>query len=181
MFETTNRRRLAIGAAVGLIAGALGVVAVQAQPGPPPGRGPWGRHMGGPPAGRLGFALGQLDLTEAQREQIRAIHQTHRQETQAAGQQVTAARQALDQAVASGADEGAIRGAAAKLGEAIAEASVLRAKVHAEVLQVLTPEQQAKARELRAQFQERAKLRQQRMKLRMKQQRPAPPPAGGML
>jgi protein CpxP len=154
-------------AALGLVV-AFGLTAL-AQQGPGPGRqgGPWGR---GPRAHAmaLGFALGQLDLTAAQREQVQAILQQHRAERQVLAQQARAARLALNQAVeAPTVDEGAIKAASASLGEVHTQMALMRARVRSEVLQVLTPEQRAKAEALKAERAERMKQR--------RAPRPAPP------
>lgn len=136
----------------------------------PPGRGGWGlgpgpgRGMMGPggPFG-LGFALGRLDVTDAQRQQIRTIVQSHRQEFQALAERRRTAQHALQAAItADPLDEAAIRSASAALAEVQADDAVLRAKVHREVFAVLTPEQQAKAKALREEAQKRAEQRRQR-------------------
>jgi Spy/CpxP family protein refolding chaperone len=60
-----------------------------------------------------------------------------------------------------------------------AEAAVLRARVHEQIYQVLTPEQQQKAKTLQAERQKRRAERQERMKQRdeqRRQQRQAQPP-----
>lgn len=136
----------------------------------PAGRGGWGPGMGpgrgmmgpGGPLG-LGIALGRLDVTDAQRQQIRTIIQSHRQEFQALAERRRTAQQALQAAVtADPLDEAAIRSASAALAEVQADAAVLRAKVHREVFAVLTPEQQAKAKALREEARQRAEQRRQR-------------------
>jgi Spy/CpxP family protein refolding chaperone len=74
-------------------------------------------------------------------------------------------------------DEQAVRTRAAELATLTADAAVLRAKVHSEVFAVLTPEQQAKAAELKAQRQARREQRRERVRERMKDrgQRATPP------
>jgi periplasmic protein CpxP/Spy len=99
-----------------------------------------------------GFALRQLDLTDEQREQIRSIREQNREAARAVGQKLMTARQGLrDAATAETMDEAAIRAAAGALATAEAEAAINHARVHAQVWKVLTPEQQAKAKELREQ------------------------------
>jgi len=153
-------KRMAVGVAALGLAATFGLTAL-AQQGPGPDRqgGPWGR---GPRAQglALGFALGQLDLTAAQREQVHAILQQHRDESRVLAKQARAAREALDQAVeAPTIDEGAIKAATANMAEAHAQMALLRARVRADVLQVLTPEQREKAEALKAQMRERTKTR----------------------
>ena len=76
-------------------------------------------------------------------------------------------------------DEQAVRTRAAELAAVEADAAVLQAKVHSEVFAVLTPEQQAKAAELKAQREVRAQQFRERARERVKerQQRRATPPA----
>ena len=134
---------------------------------PPDGPGPRARRAGrreGPPPGGQLMHLRRLDLSEAQREQIRSIHEQSGEATQAADERVRAARQALQDAVTADlVNEGAIRAVATELGIAEGDAAVQRAYVHAQVWQMLTPEQQAAAREAEAEMQARAGQRLQRM------------------
>jgi protein CpxP len=113
-----------------------------------------------------GMALRQLDLTDAQREQIRSIFEQNRDEMRAAREKLRTARRGLHDAASADTvakagtiDESAIRTAAETLANAEAEAAINRARVHAQVWQLLTPEQQAKAKELRQQREQRRKER----------------------
>ena len=118
-----------------------------------PGFGRMHRHSGG---GFDGRALRGLDLTDDQRQQIRSIHEGSREATRAVGEKLMTARRALrDAAAAETIDESAIRAAAGALANAEAEAAIARARVHAQVWKVLTPEQQEKAKAFRDQRRER--------------------------
>ena len=121
-------------------------------PGGPGGRlgGPGGPGRGGGPMNVLGpMALERLDLTDAQREQVRAVVQAHDQELKALNDRSFAARKALELAVmADTFDEGAIRARSADMAAVEADLAVTRARIRSEVFQMLTPEQRAKAREL---------------------------------
>ena len=124
--------------------------------------------------------LRQLDLTDDQRAQVRQVMDSHRDELRAIGERLMAAHRAQRDAVtAAQFDEQAVRTRAAELAAAEADAAVLRAKVHSEVFAVLTPEQQAKAAELKAQREARAQQFRERARERVKerQQRRATPPA----
>jgi len=189
------RRSLAgmFGAAAVAAVVTTGFVHAQAQEGTgaPPARherrGPGG--PGGPgDAGRFGRGgfggpmaiLRQLDLTEDQRAQVRQVMDSHRDELRASGERVMAAHRAQNDAVtAAQFDEQVVRTRAAELAAVQADAAVLQAKVHSEVFAVLTPEQQAKAAELKAQRQVRAQQFRERARERAKerQQRRATPPA----
>jgi len=112
--------------------------------------------------------LGRLDLSDAQKEQVRTIVESHRDELGALGQRGMNARQALDAAVmAEVFDEGAIRTAAAEVGAVEADMAVARARISAEVYQILTADQQAKLKELRAQMRERMESRRERRQARL--------------
>lgn len=142
--------------------------------------GPGGFGMRGPGGfGRGGFGgplamMRQLDLTDAQRAQIHQVMASHRDELRAVAEKLRAAHQAQrEAATAAQFDEQAVRTRAAELAAISADAAVLHARVHSEVFAVLTPEQQAKAAELKAQREARVQQRRERMQQR--RQRVAPP------
>lgn len=118
------------------------------------GRGPMGMMgAGGPmglggPAG-LGIPLGQLGLTDAQKEQVKKILESHRDEGQALRKEAQPAHEALRTAIENN-DAAAIQAASAGLASEIEKGAILSAKVRAEVFGVLTDEQKATAKELRA-------------------------------
>jgi protein CpxP len=147
----TRSRTITTIAAVAAVALGIGLTAASAQGGRGfggPGRGgPFGRGgmMGGGP-----FMLGQLDLTEQQRQQVAAIHEQNREAGQAAAEKLRAAHDAQRAAVtAVPFDENAIRTTTAALAAAMTEQALLQARIHAQVYEILTPEQRAKAEELR--------------------------------
>lgn len=155
-------------------------------PGGPGGRGGFGRAGGpgpgpGGPFGPLGLPrmlAEQLDVTDAQREQIRGIVSQHETEARQLGDRLGKALQAQHNAVNGETfDEGAIRAAASEVATAQAELAVLHGRVHADVLQVLTPEQHAKLRELRTEMDARQQERAKRMEERRRNGRPSRAPA----
>lgn len=109
-------------------------------------------HVGG-----AGFwVLHQLDLSDEQRAQVQAIQEQHRAELQALSEKLKPAHAALAAAAMSvPADEAQIQARAAELGVVQTEAVVLHARIQAEVFQVLTPEQQEKAKALHEERHER--------------------------
>ena len=111
------------------------------------------------PMARLARRLG---ITDAQKAQIKAVMQSHREERQALARRAADARAALRAAVtADTPDETAIRQRSAELAAVQADMAVARARVQAEVFQQLTPEQRAQAKTLRSQMKDRiSKLRQ---------------------
>ena len=105
-----------------------------------------GPGRGGPFAG---LPLRELNLSDAQREQVRAITESHQAEMKAVGDRAMTARQALHAATTSPSfDEAAVRARAAELAAVEADFAVFRARIFADVYQILTPEQQAKVKEL---------------------------------
>jgi len=107
--------------------------------------GPAGGH-GGPKAQRMFEHLaGKLDLTDAQRTQVRGVLKAHADEILAQVQAGMDARQALHDAVmAQPSDENAIRSLAAKVGEVHGNGALLIVKIRSEIWPILTPEQQQK-------------------------------------
>jgi protein CpxP len=151
-------------------------------PGGPGGPGGFFRGPGGPGGpggfGAMGLLRG-LDLTDEQRAQVRQVMDGHRADLKAIGDRLQAARKAEHDAVtAAQFDEQLVRGKSAELAAVMADAAVLQAKLHSDVFAVLTPEQQAKAAELKAQRQVRAEQFRQQVRERVKerrQQRATPP------
>ena len=172
-----NGRAWRVAAAAAVVVGALGAVSYAQQPGPGRGPGPgWGPEFHGQrgrafgPGGRLGIPLGQLELTDAQRQQVAAIVEGHRAEMRQLAERSREARQAVRQASeAQPFDENAVRAASNVLAAVMADGAVLRAKVRAEVMGVLTDEQRAKAAQLGAQAEQRMQQRKQRMEERRQQ------------
>ena len=123
--------------------------------------GPGGPGMrGGPggPGGMFGLPLRALELTDAQREQVKAIMESHRDAQKAAGDKMMEARKALHDAIAADAfDEAAIRAAAGAVAALDADAAVQQARIRAEIFAILTPEQVKKAKELRTGMENRMK------------------------
>lgn len=140
--------------------------------GPPPGRmggrGPGGPGMGrggpGGPGGPMAFGLDPRDLTDAQREQIKAIRQRHMEAITPLADRANKAHQALNLAVLAG--NGDLRGLSQEIGAAEAELAFATAQIETEVLGVLTPEQkqkiQARQKEMEARRAEMGQRRQSR-------------------
>ena len=161
-------RSLTIGV---LVAGLLAGGAAYAQ-GPGPG-GPRGRMGAGGPGGDL--PLRALNLTDAQRQQVRDVGARHRSNLQAAGQQLRQAAAAQRAAVETlPVDENAIRVATESLATAQATMAIEQAHVRSEIFSILTPEQQDKVQQLKAAREARMKNRQERLQ----QKRQQPPRQG---
>ena len=169
-----TRTKVLVGG-VGLVLAAVAVVAThavhaaEAQRGG--GRGGRGAAMGGPrgggPVGALLLPLRRLDLSDEQRDRVRTAIGEGREAARTNLGETRAAREALAEATASATvDEDRIRSLAAELGRLAGDAAVRRAQVYAAVWQILTPEQQARAEEIRAAREERRNARRERMEER---------------
>ena len=157
MIRGIRSRSLVAGSAALLTVAVVSTVFAQGGPGPR------GNRRGGP-----GFpGLQQLNLTDTQREQVRDVMQRHRDEMQDAGRRLRAAHQAQQQAIQTvPVNEGLIRSTTQSLAAAETDMAILQARVHSDVWTLLTPEQQAKAKELREQ---RAARQEQRKQQRQQQ------------
>lgn len=125
------------------------------------GHGPRGEGMG--PMGHGGpmRMLRELDLTNDQRQQVRALFE----EVEAAGvpERLREARESLHDAIESGADESTLRQQASQLGEVEGDAAVEWARVHARIQEILTTEQRKELEQLKQDAKERMEmLRRQR-------------------
>ena len=112
------------------------------------GRGGPGGRMGGPMGGPLGFREVMRDLTDAQREQVKAIHERHAARIQPLAERSRAAREALHTAVLSG-NTGNLQALSIEVGNAETELTFAQAQVQSEVFNVLTAEQKQKIAERR--------------------------------
>jgi len=172
---TAAMKRLGVTLATHVLAVGLGagVYAAQDQNTRGPGR-PFMEQRGGPggpgpmagrggPMGPMGL-LGplppriaeQLGLSDAQKDQIRNIMESHRVEVRALMDRANAAREALEAAITSTTfDETTIRVRSAESAAIEADMAVMRARIRAEVVQILTPAQQTQLGQLQSQMQQR--------------------------
>jgi len=91
----------------------------------------------------------KLGLTDEQAAQLQQLRTSQQETMKASREAIQQKREALGEAVQSGADEQAIRAAAAELGTALGDAAVLRAAHVAEVKKILTPEQLEKMQQFK--------------------------------
>jgi periplasmic protein CpxP/Spy len=162
MTATVKRLTLGIGAAA-LALGVSAGVFVHAQDGgqqrPAFGEGrrggpggPGGVRGPGGPMGLLPMLGRDLALTDAQKDQLKTIAESHKDDWKALADRERTAHTALNQAVtADTIDEALIRQKSADVAVVEADLSVARARARAEGLQVLTAEQRAKVKERAAQ------------------------------
>lgn len=83
----------------------------------------------------------RLELSEFQREQWSALHEEHHPRMREIHQEMREQRKALKSASEDGFDEFAAETAAERIGELTREATLMRARMHAEVRELLTEEQ----------------------------------------
>ena len=157
---TRFKSTFAAGAAVLMLAGASPMVLAASRDGAQQQqrqrRG--GPGVDGPRTMRPGVGpeFRALNLTDDQRAQLRKIREARQSEFKAAGEKLHAAREGMRALVgADSINEAAIRAKSQEVAAAEAEMAILNARVRAESLQVLTSEQQAKLKELRAKRQPR--------------------------
>ena len=96
--------------------------------------------------------LGRLDLTEAQRDQIKSIIDSHRNDLRSLGERLGTARRAMEAAISADAfDEATVRTRAADLAAVEADMAVMRARIRGQVVQILTGEQLSALKDLQGQ------------------------------
>jgi periplasmic protein CpxP/Spy len=161
----TIRFRLLVAALAVVMGTALAKsqTAADAPPPPPPGHGDFGMfHM-------IGFFAKNLDLTEDQQTQIKSIIEKERPTLKPLMEQSHQIEKQMHQYAEGTYNETKVRALATQQSKVELELSVQRTRIHNELYQVLTSDQQAKLKELEANHEARM---QQHM-----QDNPPPPPA----
>ena len=115
-------------------------------------------HRGG-----KGMMLRGLDLTDAQKAQVKQIMETSRTNTKSVHEQMKANRQQLEASSANGNfNQAQVQSLAAQQGNLHAQMIVEKERVKSQIYQILTPEQKAKAAEMKAQMDQKRQERQQK-------------------
>ena len=154
-----NRSIIFATLAVLALAAVVHVSAQNTSTQPPPFR---GRGMmmgrggpGGPGFGPLGMLLGpgaeRLGLSDAQKDQIKSIAESHKTEMQGLMKSVGDARHALVTAQINGQPDDQIRQLSGAVGAAETEMAVAQAHIAAQLMQVLTTDQQSQIKQMVAQ------------------------------
>ena len=117
--------------------------------------------MGGMRDGRgMGLMFRGLDLTDAQKDQIKSIMTTSREGNKSLRDQMHSIREQINAATEGGNfDENSIRQLAEQQGALHAKMVIERERVKSQVFNVLTPDQKAKAAEMKAQFKQKMQVR----------------------
>jgi Spy/CpxP family protein refolding chaperone len=147
---------LGLGATVPFASWAQDQPQAQTEPGRHGGRGPGGPggRMGGPMGGPFAFREVMRDLTDAQREQVKAIHEKHADRIRPIAERALTAREALDNAVLSG-NAGNLQALSIEVGNAETELTFAQAQVQTEIVNILTAEQKQKIAERRKEMEAR--------------------------
>ena len=154
---STRLRRVGLGIGAALIAFGMAAGAMAANQNTngaqPPFRGGRGDRPMGPGPGGFGMLgpIQRLNLTDAQRVQVKGILDSHAEEFKALGERGRTAHDALQAAVnADPVDDAAIRQKSAEVAAVDADMAVTGAHVRAEVLQILTAEQRTELNTIQA-------------------------------
>ena len=133
-----------------------------------PRGGGFGGRAGGPLGrGGAGLALNELNLTDAQREQVREIRERSREQTQALVRRLGEAADKQRQAIETlPVNETLITSATQDMTQVQVEVAIQEARLNGEIWSVLTPEQQAQATKLRAERKARMEERRQQVQQR---------------
>ncbi|MEZ5428018.1 MAG: Spy/CpxP family protein refolding chaperone [Pyrinomonadaceae bacterium] len=111
----------------------------------------------------MGMMFRGLDLTDAQKEQMKSIAQSSRESTKSLHEQMRTNRQQLEQLSENGNfNESQVQALAQQQGALQAQLIVERERVKSQMYAVLTAEQKAKAAELKAQFKQKMQERMQK-------------------
>ena len=159
----STKTKLRIGAALVFVAALMMTAAGFAQQGggrrgfggPPPGDRP---ERGGPRGGGLGMLERDLNLTDAQKAQVKQIRDSFEESTKSLHEQLFNAEGTPFDYLKDGAfDEAAVRAAAQARANLHVELEVAQARMMSQVYALLTAEQKAKLAERRQQFERRGR------------------------
>jgi protein CpxP len=107
--------------------------------------------------------MARLNLTQAQKDQMKAFRDLQQKDAQAVRERMEGARQKLQEAMkADVPDEAAVTAAAGAMATAQSEQIVLHARAKAQLMKVLTPEQQTQLKQQRARMNQMARRQMQR-------------------
>jgi periplasmic protein CpxP/Spy len=113
--------------------------------------------------GGKGMMLSGVDLTDAQKAQVKQIMETSRTNMKTVHEQMKANRQQLEASSENGNfNQAQVQSLAAQQGNLHAQMIVEKERVKSQIYQILTPEQKAKAAEMKAQMEQKRQERQQK-------------------
>jgi len=123
----------------------------------------WGMH-----GHMMGFPFRQLDLTDAQRTQIKEVMHKEHSTMKPLFTQLHEMNQQLKQYSEGSYDEAKVQALVAQQAQTLVQLKVQETRIHNEIYQLLTPDQQAKLKEIEAN-------REARMQQHMKGEAPGAP------
>jgi protein CpxP len=145
------RFRLLVAALAVMLGAAIAKSQTADESAPPPMHG----HEFGMEGHMMGFFAKYLDLSDAQRAQMRAVMQKERPTLKPLMQQLRQEHEQLKPYAEGAYDEVKVRALAAQHAQAVLELTVQETRIHNELFQLLTPDQQAKMKEFEANREER--------------------------
>ncbi len=98
----------------------------------------------------MGFPFRQLDLSDAQRTQIKEVMQKEHSTMKPLMQQVHTMHEQLKQYSEGTYDEAKVQALVAQQAQTLVQLKVNETRIHSEIYQLLTPDQQAKLKEIEA-------------------------------
>ena len=119
-------------------------------------RGGRGGHRG------MGMGFRGIELTDAQKEQMKAISQASREGSKSLRDQMQANRRQMEQATANGFNEAQVQAIAQQQGALHAQMIVERERVKSQMFAILTAEQKAKLAEMKEQRKQKMQERMQK-------------------
>jgi len=128
----------------------LGTAIAKSQTADAPAPAPMHEHGFGMGEHMLGFFTDMLNLTDAQQAQIKAVMQKEHPVIKPLMQQSRQIERQLRQYAEGTYDEGKVRTLATQKAQVELELTVQRTRIHNELFQLLTPDQQAKMKEIAA-------------------------------
>jgi len=164
------RYRLLIAAMAVLLGSAIAKsqTAADAPPSPPMHNHEFGMHGDGMYGHRMGFFAKALNLTDDQRAQMKTIMQKEHPAMKPLFQQQHQIDLQLRQYVEGTFDQAKVQALAAQKAQVQVQLTVAQTRIHSEMYQLLTPDQQSKLKEMEAN-------REARMQKHMQEAPPAPP------
>ena len=109
----------------------------------------------------MGFPFKQLDVTDAQRAEIKAVMQKEHSTMQPLMQQMHTMQQQLKQFSEGTYDEAKVQALISQQTQTLVQLKVEETRIHNEIYQLLTPDQQAKMKEIEASHEERMRQHMQ--------------------
>jgi protein CpxP len=146
-FMKSIRFRFLVAALAVMLAGAIAKAQSADAPPPPPSMHGHEFGMGHP---MMAFFAKYLDVTDAQREQMKAVLQKEHTTMKPLMQQLHQMEQQLKQYEEGAYDDAKVQALVAQQSQTLVQLRVQETRIHSELFQLLTPDQQAKLKQFEA-------------------------------